>query len=197
MKSKKLTKTGIGLSLLIAMCCLGLGRPAWAADKGAGDDGRQNGQVRVQRQQHGFTGLLYKVWSRLRALNPVVHSRRTHRHAVVTMGIRGAETTGSLIEPYWKGDQSEDPAYIAELQRYTQAQNDAENGELEKAVAEFKAFLKTYKNSELRPNAVFALGLSQAGMGDTTAGKQTLRRFIKENPAHPLVKDAKQVLSSL
>lgn len=38
------------------------------------------------------------------------------------MDIRGAETTTSLIKPYWKGDKTGDPEYVAELTRYTRAQ---------------------------------------------------------------------------
>ena len=47
-------------------------------------------------------GLLYKVWGRLRALNPQLKTNKTRDRLVATMQIHGAETTGSIIEPYWK-----------------------------------------------------------------------------------------------
>ena len=79
-----------------------------------------------------FKGLLYRVWSRLRALNPQLTTNKTRSRSAATMGIRGAETTTSLIEPYWKGDKTDDPQYITELTRYTEAQQYAEDGDLKK-----------------------------------------------------------------
>jgi TolA-binding protein len=144
-----------------------------------------------------FKGLLYKVWSRLRALNPQLKTNKTRSRSVVTMGIRGAETTGSIIEPYWKGDKTDNPEYIVELTTYTEAQQFAEDGDLNQAVIALNAFLTEYDESDLRPNAQFALAISQGGMGDVAASKKTLQIFIDENPKHPLVADAKQVIKEL
>lgn len=144
-----------------------------------------------------FKGLLYKVWGRLRALNPQLKTNKTRQRSVVTMGIRGSETTTSLIEPYWKGDKSEDAGYIVELTSYTRAQQYAEDGELNNAVSALSEFLQTYEESDLRANAQFALGISQGGMGDVAASKKTLMSFVEDNPGHPLVVDAKQVIAEL
>jgi TolA-binding protein len=147
--------------------------------------------------QSTFKGLLYQVWGRLRALNPQLKTNKTRDRTVATMGIRGAETTTSLIEPYWKGDKTDDPGYITELTRYTQAQQYAEDGDLPKAVTALNSFLEEYQHSDLRPNAQFALGISQGGMGDVAASKKTLQSFIDDNPKHPLVADARQVITEL
>ena len=144
-----------------------------------------------------FKGLLYKVWGRLRALNPQLKTNRTRNRSVVTMGIRGAETTSSIIEPYWKGDKTDDPEYIEELTSYTKAQQLAEDGDLQKAVTALNSFMQEYEESELRPNAQFALGISQGGLGDVVASKKTLHAFVEDNPKHPLVADAKQVIDEL
>ena len=40
-------------------------------------------------------------------------------------------------------------------------------------------------------------GLSQGGLGDIAASKRTLQGFVDEYPKHPLVADAKQVISEL
>ena len=143
-----------------------------------------------------FKGLLYKVWGHLRALNPQLETNKT-RTTVATMGVRGAETTTSLIEPYWKGDKTDDQEYVNELTRYTKAQQYAEDGDLQKAITALSVFLNDYENSELKPNAQFALGLSQGGIGDISASKKTLREFVDDNPRHPLVADAKQVIAEL
>lgn len=144
-----------------------------------------------------FKGLLYRVWARLRALNPQLKTNKTRSRSVATMGIRGAETTTSLIEPYWKGDKTDDPEYITELTRYTEAQQYAEDGDLKKAVAALNTFLQEFEDSDLKPNAQFALGISQGGLGDIAASKKTLQMFVEDNPGHPLVSDARQVIAEL
>jgi len=135
---------------------------------------------------------------RLRALNPQLKTNETrNRTMVATMGIRGSETTSTIIEPYWKGDKTDDKAYIVELTQYTHAQQYAEDGDLQKAVLALNKFLDEYSDSELRPNAQFALGISQGGLGDVKASKETLQAFVDDNPKHPLVIDAKQVIAEL
>ena len=126
-----------------------------------------------------FKGLLYKVWGRLRSLNPQLKTNKTHERSVATMGIRGAETTTSIIDPYWKGDKIDGPGYIVELTQYTEAQQYAEDGDLQKAVTALISFLLEYDNSDLKPYAQFALGISQGGMGEIPASKKTLLRFVE------------------
>ncbi len=165
----------------------------------AEDDEKQGASLIVVKTENSssFKGLLYKVWGRLRALNPQLKTNKTRNRSVATMGIRGAETTTSIIEPYWKGDQTDNPEYITELTRYTEAQQFAEDGDLQKAVTALNAFLEEYEESDLKPNAQFALGISQGGMGDIAASKITLQAFVDDNPKHPLVVDAKQVIAEL
>ncbi len=168
--------------------------PAFAADE---TSEKENKVIIKAESSSIFKGLLYKVWGRLRALNPQLKTNKTRERSVVTMGIRGAETTTSLIEPYWKGDKTDDPEYIEELTRYTEAQQYAEDGDLNKAVKALDAFLKEFDSSDLKPNAQFALGISQGGLGDILASKKTLQTFVDDNPGHPLVADAKQVIDEL
>ena len=183
-------KTRQGLLLFVAVF-------AFSFSVQAQDNNREQAVVVHKESTSVFKGLLYHVWSRLRALNPQLKTNKTRHRATVTMGIRGAETTTTLIEPYWKGDKTDDPAYVLQLNEYTRAQQLAENGELEKAVKALNAFIKKYDGSELKPNALFALGISQGGLGDTGASIETLQTFIEENPKHPLVTDAKQVIAEL
>ena len=165
----------------------------------AQDDKKDETKVVVVKAESSssFKGLLYKVWGRLRALNPQLKTNKTRGRSTVTMGIRGAETTTSLIEPYWKGDKTDDPEYITELTRYTEAQQYAEDGDLQKAVGALNAFLEEYDDSDLKPNAQFALGITQGGLGDIPASKQTLQIFVDDNPKHPLVADARQVIAEI
>jgi len=162
-----------------------------AADKASNDS------VTIKTEQNGvFKGLLYKVWGKLRALSPSAPSRN-HNRATATAGIRGAETTESLLDPYWMGDKTNDPDYVKELTTYASAQQLAEKGDLPAAVKALSAFIEQYDKSDLKPNAQFALGLSYGGMGQNDPGIKALQEFVDDNPKHPLVADAKQVIQEL
>jgi TolA-binding protein len=183
----------------ILLVQLSLSVPAWAdeaASRMSGQEAGDNNLIVKSEKNSVFKGLLYKVWERLRSLNPRVKTNKSHQ-TVATMGIRGAETTSSLIEPYWKGDKTSDPGYIKELRQYTQAQQFAEQGDLPKAVSALNTFLDQHSSSDLRPNAQFALGISQGGMGDVADSKKTLQAFLKDYPKHPLAKDAREVIDQL
>jgi TolA-binding protein len=188
MKTNFLKMTGIIMLLLVVAV------PAMAADE---NSKASASMVYKNESTSVFKGLLYQVWGRLRSLNPQLETNKTRQRSVATMGIRGAETTSSIIQPYWKGDKTDDKEYVAELTRYTKAQQYAEDGDLNKAVVELNAFLEEYQDSELKPNAQFALAISQGGLGDASGSKKTLEEFVDDNPGHPLVSDAKQVMSSL
>ncbi len=69
--------------------------------------------------------------------------------------------------------------------------------QIEGAVKSFDAFLVEYSQSSLRPNALFGKRISLAGLGQKDASRAILTQFIDENPNHPLVADAKQVLEAL
>lgn len=179
---------------LICIVALVLMMPALsvAAERASAGD-----QVVIKTEKKSiFKGLLYRVWSKLRALSPKRANRNRNR-AVVTAGVRGAETTESLINPYWMDDKTDDPEYIKELTEYTRAQQLAEEGNLQAAVKALSAFLEDYDNSDLKPNAQFALGISYGGLGQNKTSVDALQAFVRDNPKHPLVADAKQVIAEL
>ena len=157
---------------------------------------KESNVVVKQEQKSVFKGLLYRVWGKLRSLSPRMNQRNRSR-SVITAGVRGAETTDSLIDPYWKGDKTDDPTYVKELTEFHNAHQLAENGDLQSAVKALSAFISDHGDSSLKANAQFALGISYGGMGQTKSSVNTLRSFVKENPKHPMVADAKQVIAEL
>ncbi|MCK5001565.1 MAG: hypothetical protein KAJ92_03725 [Gammaproteobacteria bacterium] len=157
---------------------------------------KENNVVVKKEQKSVFKGLLYRVWGKLRSLSPKMSNRNRSR-SVITAGVRGAETTDSLIDPYWKGDKTDDPDYIKELTAFNNAHQLAESGDLQAAVKAFSSFISDHDDSSLKANAQFAMGISYGGMGQTKSSVNTLRAFIKENPTHPMVADAKQVIAEL
>jgi TolA-binding protein len=176
--------------ILLSVLCL----PALSV---AAEQAQNDSNIVVQKEQQSvFKGLLYQVWGKLRSLSPKM-SQRNHSRSVITAGVRGAETTDSLIDPYWKGDKSDDPDYIKELTEFNNAHQLAENGDLPSAVKALSAFISNHSDSNFKPNAQFALGISYGGMGDAKSSVNTLSAFVKENPNHPMVADAKQVIAEI
>ena len=151
----------------------------------------------VNEESHSvFTGLFRSVWARLKALNPA--SKESARsQQVYTAGIRGADSTDTLLQPYWKDDLSQDEAFQAELKQFSLAQKQMDQGDLKTAAQSFDDFLGEFANSDLRPNALFSKSLCQAAIGQTVESRSSLQTFIDENPNHPLIEDARQVLASL
>lgn len=150
-----------------------------------------------QKETHSiFKGIFFSVWSRLRNLQP--HQRQQAKsNTVYTAGIRGAESTDTLLQPYWKGDLSEDIAFQAELKQFGLAQQLMDKGELQASTEAFESFIKQYGSSNLMPNALFSKGICDAALGKTDEAVINIKKFIETNPGHPLVTDAKQILSEL
>ena len=166
--------------------------PVNAAD----DDSASNSAVIVKSEKKSvFTGFLNRVWGKLRAISPRAASKNTR--SVATAGVRGAETTTSIISPYWKDDNTEDPEYIKELEEFTKAQQLAESGDLTAAVSALSSFIDNYSDSDYRANAQFALGISYGGLGQNPESVNAFQNFVNDNPRHPLVGDAKQVMAEL
>jgi outer membrane protein assembly factor BamD (BamD/ComL family) len=112
-------------------------------------------------------------------------------------GSRGAETTDTLLKPYWKADLTRDENFQAELEKFSLAQYKMDKGDLEAAVDLFDGFLSQYKRSDMRPNALFGKSISLANIGQREQSLAVMRQFVDENPNHPLVEDAKQVINLL
>jgi len=157
----------------------------------------QDSTAIVETESHSiFKGLFQSVWARLKSLNPSV-KQSANSEVVYTAGIRGAESTDTLLKPYWKDDLTQDEAFQAELEQFSLAQLEMDRGELKSAVASFDGFLEEFAQSDLRPNALFGKSISLAGLGKTEDSLQVMRQFLEENPNHPLNADARQVIAEL
>jgi len=151
----------------------------------------------VENDSHDvFTGLFRSVWAHFKSFNPS-QKESANSDKVYNAGIRGAESTDSLLQPYWKDDLSRDRQFQAELTNFNQAQNRLDQGELEVAARMFDEFLQKFGQSALRPNALFGKGISLAGIGKTEQSLTAIRQFVEENPRHPLIRDARLVIGEL
>ena len=143
-----------------------------------------------------LTGLFRSVWVNLKSLNPM-QKESAKPELVYNAGMRGAESTDTLLQLYWKNDLSQDQQFQAELQKFGLAQTKMDRGELEAAVKAFDEFLQEFEQSALYPNALFGKSISLAAIGQTEQSLITIRKFIEENPRHPLVGDALKVIEEI
>ncbi len=177
---------------LLIICCL------WASFATSVVQAQNSGSTTiVETSSHNiFTGLFKSVWARLKSLNPTI-KESANSDVVYTAGIRGAESTDTLLKPYWKDDLTQDEKFQAELQKYSLAQLKMDRGELESAVKSFDSFLDEFTHSDLRPNALFGKSISLAGLGQNQQSLATMQQFVEENPNHPLSADASLVIEEL
>jgi TolA-binding protein len=166
---------------------------ALAADKAT----REAPRVEIQKaeERSGLQSLLDEMWSRLRQYGPKLSVKETEKTTVVA-GVRGAESTASTLTPYWKGDKTKDPAYVAEVNAFNGAQTLAERDDYPAAATAFEKFLKDYPASTLKPNAEFGLALAVSG-SDRAKGVAQLKAFAEQHHAHPLAADAQRVASQI
>lgn len=161
----------------------------------AGAVAQNSGIIEIQTH-NVFKGIFLSIWAKLKALNPP-QKQSAKSISVGTIGIRGAEATETLLKPYWKDDLTQDKQFQVELAQFYKAQKKLDSGELNSAIEEFDQFLNKFSNSVLRPNALFSKGISLAGIGKNESSIVSMKQFIDENPNHPLVSDAKMVISEL
>jgi len=150
-----------------------------------------------ETQTHNiFKGALLSIWSKFKSFNP--HNNQVAKSKTVyTAGIRGAESTGTLLQPYWKDDLTNDPKFKQELAEYGKALAHLDKGDLSKANDTLNQFITSFPKSSLKPNALFAQGMSFAGLGKKDNATQVLQSFVSDFPNHPLANDAKIVINEI
>lgn len=180
--------------LILLICCIS--GPTIAFPLVAQDTQTQTGQIYESKSHSVFKGLFLKVWGKLKSVNPT-QKQSAKVEQVYAAGIRGAESADTLLKPYWKDDLSQDQEFQTELQLFSNAQLNLDKGELEDAVKEFDTFIDKYQQSSLRPNALFARSIGLAGIGKKDLSTTSMQLFLDENPNHPLIDDAREILSEL
>jgi TolA-binding protein len=151
--------------------------------------------IQKEEKKNAFKGLLYKVWGKFRLLSPKDTRKVATKTSVVTAGIRGAETTTSTLQPYWKDDKTNDKKFVQQLQDFAHAQKLVDKGDFQQANQAFNNFTESYPGSDLEPNAKFAIGMTLGGLGQSAQCVEAFQGFIKNYPSHPLVDDARSVVA--
>ncbi len=156
-----------------------------------------NVEMQMVEEEIAAKRLFSRMWSKLRG-----YVRRSEQSTSIgsrslIAGVRGAESTTSGLQPYWKGDRIEDPDYIKEVDTFLDAMELADAGRFEQATGTLNAFSDSYPASSLDPNVKFALGLAYGQLGNNAEAVATLELFATRYPEHPLVSDANELIQVL
>lgn len=170
--------------LFLLTLALGLAMPVAAEDAKPAEKG-------------GASALIIDALRGLSALLPKPDVPVEETKSVSTIGVRGSESTATLITPYWKDDRSNDPAFAAQLTAYAAAQTLLEQHRWEEAQQAMSAFLAAHPASDLVPNARFGEALAQAGAGRGKEAAAQFAKFAQDFPAHPLRARAQELASAL
>lgn len=147
----------------------------------------------VESERSAVEGFFYSVWSRLSALSPRSGDAEVRPGVIATAGLRGADDDNLEMEPYWKGDLSQDAEFRQRIETYREAIERGREGDRQA----LEDFLDRHGDSDLAANVHFALALSRAGAGENDAARRELERFVERYPAHPLIGDAEALLHRL
>ncbi len=154
--------------------------------------------ARVQPTQSGeLTQLLGRVWAKLRAYLPRDKVSAAQARRTQIAGVRGAEATESVLQPYWKADRTADPVYREQVRQLVAALALADSGALAQALSALESFSSTYPQSEFGPTAQFAAALVYGQLGERSKAATALAHFMQSYPAHPLREDANALLLAL
>ena len=153
--------------------------------------------AKVEPPKPGASNLIIDALRGLSALLPKPEAPPSENTKVSTIGIRGSETTTTLVTPYWKDDRSNDPAFAAELSAFTAAQDLLQEQRWDEAQQALVGFMTEHPQSDLIPHAKYALALAAAGASRDAEAVEQLQQFARDYPAHPLRADAEKLAAAL
>ena len=142
---------------------------------------KKSNTYQVVKSERSFFSSL---WSRIKRIIPRQRTTRTSTTAVI--GVRGAETTESALQPYWQGDLTQDPAFRNDIKQFDDATQLCESQDAKKGTQTFEHLLKTTKSDMLRANTMIALASCYAEHGDEAKGRAQLQAFLEKYPKHPM-----------
>ncbi len=147
----------------------------------------------VEGERGAVESFFHNIWSRLSSLGPRTDPARMQEGMVATAGLRGADGDNLEMEPYWKGDLTEDAEFRREIEAYRDAIERGREGDRQA----LEHFLEQYGDSDLAANVRFALAVARARAGEHDAARRELERFVERYPEHPMTADAESLLQRL
>jgi len=149
----------------------------------------------AQQAQAAEDGFFSGLWGELKSYMPRSKSNVDYS-VTATIGVRGAESTESALDPYWQDDLNNDPVFKANLASFEHAQTLCETGKFDNGITEFKGLSEKADNPLIKANTALALAACYDQQGDHAQSQKYLESFVNHYPKHPMAQKAKQVLQA-
>ncbi|MDX8381493.1 MAG: hypothetical protein R8M14_05220 [Ghiorsea sp.] len=147
----------------------------------AAEQQKKGNSYQVVKSENSFFGSL---WSRIKRIIPRQHAARNTTTAV--LGVRGAETTESALQPYWEGDLTSDPSFQNDIKQFDDGTKLCESKSPAKGTEAFEQLIKSTNSDMLKANSMIALASCYAEHGDEAKGRAQLQDFLSKYPKHPM-----------
>jgi len=147
----------------------------------AAEQQKKGAAYQVVKSESSFFGSL---WNRIKRIIPRQHTSRNMTTAV--LGVRGAETTESALQPYWEGDLTSDPSFRNDIKQFDDGTKLCESKSPTKGTEAFEKLIKSTNSAMLKANSMIALASCYAEHGDEAKGRAQLQDFLSKYPKHPM-----------
>ncbi|MDQ6974697.1 MAG: tetratricopeptide repeat protein [Mariprofundaceae bacterium] len=178
-------KKNINIILVISVISLTLGCPPSAI---SGTTWQQE-----QQREHSF---FHSIWSKMKNIMPRRHSNANH-HVTAVIGVRGAETTETALNPHWEQDLASDPVFQSDIKSFETASGLCETGDVSEGTREFEGLVETSSFQSIQSNGLLALAACYDQQGDQMKSLAYLKSFAKKYPKHPMTKDVLAFIASV
>ena len=167
------------LSVMVVTCYMGVSLPVAVSAESV--------NVYPKAEESFF----HSLWGKMRSIMP---RRNTNGNQQVTavIGVRGAETTETALNPHWEDDLSASPTFQSDMKAFEAASLLCEQGDAVEGVREFESLVETSAYDSVQSNGLLALAACYDRQGNSEKSLAYLKTFAKKYPKHPM---SKEVLS--
>ncbi|MDX8393519.1 MAG: hypothetical protein R8K21_02900, partial [Mariprofundales bacterium] len=131
-------------------------------------------------------------WSKMRSYLPEQNKGTTNKTGV--LGVRGAETTQSALEPHWEGDLDSEAVLVQDARILEKVEGFCRAGKQKIGIKAAEPLLTDAHDDVIRANTMLALAACHSTAGDAKQGKSYLRQFVQFYPKHPMANDVRAML---
>ncbi|MDQ6995462.1 MAG: tetratricopeptide repeat protein [Mariprofundaceae bacterium] len=178
-------KKKINIMMVVSIMSLGL---AWSTSAISGTTWQQE-----QTREHGF---FHSIWGKMKNIMPRRNTNANHQVTAV-IGVRGAETTETALNPHWEQDLASNPVFQSDMKSFETARGLCETGDASEGTREFEGLIETSSFKNIQSNGLLALAACYDQQGDQAKSLDYLKRFVKKYPKHPMTKDVVAFIASV
>jgi len=152
-----------------------------------------DGWKQEQQREHSF---FHSIWGKMKSIMPKRHTNANHQVTAV-IGVRGAETTETALNPHWEQDLAANPSFQSDMKAFETAGGLCESGDVSEGTRELTGLVETSSFQSIQSNGLLALAACYDQQGDQKKSLSYLESFVKKYPKHPMTNDVKKFISSL